>query len=255
MTRISWIPAGIALIAGLVAGTFIGMQTNSRVSPDLVDLSVLPEDLREQHRHDAFLKLEAKNYAMAKEMMAQQEAERANRPLKTLPDGIKSVPLGRMYEPEPEVHWPENIGGELAQALDDGKDGWVILSYWASWCAPCVHELPDMGKAAPLYAAKGVTLIAVNTDPMQKDTPKSVQKLFVERGVENLVPYIADRAGVDALLNASGQSVVNMNLPTSIIYAPGGVPYATFSGADTKLETAWAVDGTLQFLDQLVAQN
>jgi thiol-disulfide isomerase/thioredoxin len=255
MTRTIWVPAGIALVTVLAAGIFIGSRITLQASADLVDLSALPEDLREQHRHEAFLEMEAQNYAMAKEIMAQQEAERAKRPRKTLPDGIKSVPLGRMYEPGPDIHWPENVSGEIAQALEDARDGWVILNYWASWCAPCVHELPDMGAAVPLYANKGVTLIAVNTDPMQKDTTESAEKLFAEKGVENLVPYIADKSGVDALLAASGQSIADMSLPTSIIYAPGGVPYATFSGADTKAETVWTADATLQFLYQLVAQN
>ncbi|MAB10963.1 TlpA disulfide reductase family protein [Hyphomonas sp.] len=255
MTRVSWAWTGIALVTGIAFGVFIGLRIGPGGNPNLVDLSALPDQLREQHRNAAFLESEARNYTKGQEQLAKKRAELAKRRLKKLPDGLSSVPLGQLYEPDADVHWPRNVSGDVGVALDEAKDGWVILNYWASWCAPCVHELPEMGEAVPLYAEKGITLIAVNVDPMQNDTEDAVGALFARKQVRGLTPYIADRAGVDAFLDASGQSVFEMSLPTNIIFAPGGVPYAVFEGGITTQERVWTAPATLKYLDEISGVN
>lgn len=255
MGRTSWIGAGVALVAGFGAGVLAGPELlpPAPANPNMVDLSVLSEELRDKHRDEAYLRAEEKTYEMGKEMVAKQAAERAKRPRVALPEGMESVPLGVLYKPGADVRWPEGVGGELGEALEAAKDGWVILNYWASWCAPCVHELPEMGEAMPVFASKGVTLIAVDTDPMKQDTAESARKLFADKGVGNLVPYVAEGAVLDALLEATGQSTSNLFLPTNVIFAPGGVPYAVFEGGNMKEDKVWTASDTLRFLDLTVA--
>ena len=251
MARIAWIAVGLALVAGFGAGVFAGSKLLPPSSPNLVDLSALPEELREKHRDELYLQTELKTYEMGQEVLAKRAAEHASRTPIKLPEGIDAVPLGDLYKPNAKVHWPDGVDGELGKALEAAKDGWIVLNYWASWCAPCVHELPEMGEAAPIYQEKGITLIAANIDPMRKDTPESVRKLFAERGVGNLAPYTAEGLVVDVMLAASGQSATNSELPTNIIFAPGGVPYAMFNGGNMTADEVWMAPVTLEFMDQI----
>ena len=249
-----WISVGVALAAGFAVGVLAGPRLfPASPSADLFDLSALPEELREQHRDPDYLKKEIAIFDAGQQAMAAYEARQAARvPLK-LPEGLDWIPLGMMFEPAGGAHWPQNVDGDLGAALEAAKDGWVVLNYWASWCAPCVHELPDMGEAAPLFAEKGVTLIAVNTDVTRKDTSDSARALFAEKGVANLEPFFAEGAMVDVLLEASGQNAKQVGLPTTLIFAPGGEPYAMFQGGDMTKSGVWVAPDTLAFLDAITA--
>ncbi len=60
------------------------------------------------------------------------------------------------------------LSGERVK-LSDQRGKVVILSFWATWCAPCKQELPVLQKLLDKYGKDGLAVIAVNTDD-----PKSV---------------------------------------------------------------------------------
>jgi thiol-disulfide isomerase/thioredoxin len=53
---------------------------------------------------------------------------------------------------------------------------WVFINYWASWCAPCVEEIPELNRFQSLYKDK-VRLFAVNYD----DLPVPEQKKLLKK--------------------------------------------------------------------------
>lgn len=47
----------------------------------------------------------------------------------------------------------------------------AVISFWATWCAPCHEELPRLSKLSQDYAANGVRFVAISIDE-PKDRPK-----------------------------------------------------------------------------------
>ena len=45
----------------------------------------------------------------------------------------------------------------------------VVLNFWATWCAPCVEELPSLVEMQRRLKAKGVTVLAVSVDGFGTD--------------------------------------------------------------------------------------
>jgi cytochrome c biogenesis protein CcmG, thiol:disulfide interchange protein DsbE len=53
---------------------------------------------------------------------------------------------------------------EHAVTLSQLKGQVVVLNFWATWCAPCVEEVPSLVQMQQRMKAKGVTVLAVSVD-------------------------------------------------------------------------------------------
>lgn len=49
-------------------------------------------------------------------------------------------------------------------SLDDYRGSVVLLNFWATWCKPCVEEMPQLSKLAGRYGGRGLVVIAVSLD-------------------------------------------------------------------------------------------
>ena len=49
------------------------------------------------------------------------------------------------------------------------KGKWVYINYWASWCAPCLHEIPEINRFYQQYKAKNIAVFGVNYDGLPSD--------------------------------------------------------------------------------------
>jgi len=66
----------------------------------------------------------------------------------------------------------------------------IVINFWATWCKPCVEELPYFESLNQKYKNKGVKLILVSLDS-KKDHAKLVD--FVEkRGLKTEIIHLAD---------------------------------------------------------------
>jgi thiol-disulfide isomerase/thioredoxin len=58
----------------------------------------------------------------------------------------------------------------------------VVVNFWASWCPPCVEEMPSLNRFAQAYAPKGVEVVAISVD----DDPKAYKE-FLDKNHLTLV--------------------------------------------------------------------
>jgi thiol-disulfide isomerase/thioredoxin len=50
------------------------------------------------------------------------------------------------------------------QPLNQWQGGLLVVNFWATWCAPCIEEMPDLQKVQAEYATRGVTVVGVAID-------------------------------------------------------------------------------------------
>ncbi|MCB1864640.1 MAG: TlpA family protein disulfide reductase [Chromatiales bacterium] len=72
------------------------------------------------------------------------------------------------------------------QDLADYRGRVVLLNFWASWCPPCVHEIPSMARVQERLRAQGFAILAVNLG----ENPADI-RAFLERHPVNF-PVLVD---------------------------------------------------------------
>lgn len=87
--------------------------------------------------------------------------------------------------PPGKVSYWNTDGKEIM--LDASKNKLTALHFWATWCVPCVKELPEVDAIAGRYKGKGLQIIAISMDsPAQIAAVKKFLKL---NNIKNLDLY------------------------------------------------------------------
>lgn len=82
-------------------------------------------------------------------------------------------------EPAPDFTVYDREGN--AVALTDFRGKPVILNFWASWCGPCVSEMPDLQEAYDTYGEQ-IHFVLVNLTDGTQETVESATEFLEEQG-------------------------------------------------------------------------
>ncbi|HET6204645.1 MAG TPA: TlpA disulfide reductase family protein [Planctomycetota bacterium] len=119
----------------------------------------------------------------------------------------------RAREPRIDV-----VGLEGVEAALQGRRGkGVLLNFWATWCAPCVAELPELVQVAEEFAERGGVLLGVSYDLMvpgaeAAEVPGQVRAFFARKGLDFdvLVYDAADFDGINSRFGLPGEIPVTL---------------------------------------------
>lgn len=103
-------------------------------------------------------------------------------------------------------------------ALSDWAGKWVVLNFWATWCAPCRHEMPSLDRLQA--AMPDIAVVPVATG---RNSVAGIRKFYAEAGVTNLPVLLDDKSAL-----ARGMGV--MGLPVTVILNPQGQEVARLIG-------------------------
>ena len=129
------------------------------------------------------------------------------------PTFVPAPPRTLLHFDAPDFELPLLDGMSLVSPSDfAGRP--LFLNFWATWCAPCVRELPALEEFAATHAAddRGPALLTINLG----ETAEDVSRFLAEIAVENL-PVALDINQV-----VKGDYGVQ-NLPTTFIIDEEGV--------------------------------
>lgn len=105
---------------------------------------------------------------------------------------------------------------------EDLKDSVVLLDLWATWCEPCIGEIPMLNKIQEKYASRGVKVIGV---AVQSGWPADVRKFAARHKMRYTI-----LVGNDDVVSDFGV----ITFPTTYLIAPGWKIHKKYSGTYDK---------------------
>jgi peroxiredoxin len=121
-----------------------------------------------------------------------------------------AAPSALVGKPAPAFDLEKPDGGRISLASLKGNV--VILTFWATWCAPCKVEMPTLEEAYKKHGADGVIMVGAN---FQQEKPQV--KKFTE----------ANKITFPIVMDVDGKTADGYNVP--------GLPTTFFIGSDGVL--------------------
>ena len=137
--------------------------------------------------------------------------------------------------PAPAITFTDADGKEMGLAAFAGQG--LVVNLWATWCPPCVAEMPALDRLQAMLRAERITVLALSSD---RGGRAQVEPFYQRLGLKELAIWLDPRGAARRALGAKG-------LPTTVIIDREGREVARLEG-----EAAWDAPGLVAAVRRLV---
>lgn len=125
----------------------------------------------------------------------------------------------------PNVQYTDVAGTKYTPSSLEGKI--VIVNFWATWCKPCLKEIPDLSKVYEKHKSDGLVMLGVMMDDPDNQALLNFQS-------DNMMSYPVVRVNSDIMASYDHPSA----MPTTFIYDRRGKRVAAHVGPLSEQQLA-----------------
>jgi len=141
----------------------------------------------------------------------------------------RPVPEAELVDAEDGIHH-----------LSDWQGKWVLLNFWATWCAPCRHEMPALDRLEAELGGDGFAVLPVATG---RNPLPSITRFYDETDLAHL-PILRDPT------QTLSRGMAVLGLPVTVVLDPEGREVARLTG-----DAEWDSDSAKAILRALMAAD
>lgn len=123
---------------------------------------------------------------------------------------IQYFKLERNPRPVTVPAFRDGTGREVTLAAFAGKV--VVMNFWATWCYPCLKEMPSLDRLAARFRGRPFALVALNLD---REGAAKAAPFLAEHRLSNVALYVDPAGSVQRALDVTV-------LPTTVIFDASG---------------------------------
>ncbi|EEB84086.1 redoxin [Roseobacter sp. GAI101] len=124
--------------------------------------------------------------------------------------------------------------------LEDWRGKYVVVNFWATWCAPCRKEMPQLNALQKEFGGDNFEVLTIATG---RNSPDGIQRFFDEAGVDSLPRHQDPKQALASQMGIFG-------LPITVIMDPDGREIARLRG-----DADWSSDSAKAIVQALVADR
>lgn len=113
-------------------------------------------------------------------------------------------------KPVPDT--PFLAGDGSKRTLGDYRGKGIVLNFWATWCPPCVREMPQLDRLAALVRGNGVEVLTISED---RKGMELAPKFYKKNALKDLPVLVDQKSGLLRSLKVKG-------LPSTILITADG---------------------------------
>ena len=167
-----------------------------------------------------------------------QPAQAVELTLQDVPSGFEPFAEPR---PVPKVSFQDGEGKTLS--FSDFAGQVILVNYWATWCAPCVREMPSLGLLQKHFLGSDFKVVAISLNA--KDPLATVRAFYEEHDISSLAIYNDPTfASFYALVDES------VSLPYTLLIGRDGKALGELYGPAT-----WHGDYVYDFINKVLSES
>ena len=129
-------------------------------------------------------------------------------------------------------------GDEMTLTAYEGQ--YVVLNFWATWCAPCRVEMPHLSALQAQMGGEDMQVVTIATG---RNPAPAINQFFDEIGVDNLPKHVDPRQSLSRSMGVLG-------LPVTIVLDREGNEIARMQG-----EADWSGASAIAVMQALIADG